>query len=263
MNCKNCNFSLRTDYSFCPDCGAKVIHERITFKGLIHDFIERYFNVDNTFIRTVTHLFRRPEMVIMGYLDGIRRKYLNPASLLAIALSLSGITLFLMKNFAWDSIDFEAVSSNVSAEVNRKLVSANMEYSSFIFLGYIPVLALTGLITMNPKQLSFAENMITAIYILANYSITLFPITTVALFLVPEYYMTISLFSLLFMLTYSIYVYWRMNSENNFSSKFARSIGFVMIYFMGFMGISMMTLIINLLRGVIKLKDFLPPGALD
>ena len=39
MQCRNCGTSLRTDYSFCPDCGAKVIRNRITIKNLLYDFL--------------------------------------------------------------------------------------------------------------------------------------------------------------------------------------------------------------------------------
>jgi len=260
MNCKNCNFSLRTDYSFCPACGAKVIHERITFKGLVHDFMERYFNIDNTFFRTITHLYTKPEVVIHGYLNGIRRKYLNPAALIAIALSLSGVVLFIMKEFAWDSIDFSAFSTSSSnAETNRKMVGANMEYSSFIFLAYIPIIALAGYLSLNGRALSFVEHIITAIYILANYSITSFFISVPAMLLVPEHYMTVSLFSLFFMMTYSLYVYWRMNDIYSPGIKMARSLIYMAIYIIGFFGTSILTLIINLLTGVIDPQDLLPP----
>ena len=63
MNCKNCNSTLRTDYSFCPDCGAKVVRQRITNKSLIYDFLERYFNLDNTFLKTIWHMLIKPEEV--------------------------------------------------------------------------------------------------------------------------------------------------------------------------------------------------------
>ncbi|MCF7568510.1 hypothetical protein L3X37_09050 [Sabulilitoribacter arenilitoris] len=49
MNCRNCNNTLRTDFSFCPDCGSKIIRNRLTPKSLTYDFLERYFNLDNTF----------------------------------------------------------------------------------------------------------------------------------------------------------------------------------------------------------------------
>lgn len=60
MTCKNCDARLRTDYLYCPACGAKVIRNRITIKNLWTDFLERYFNLDNTFIRTVVHLTTTP-----------------------------------------------------------------------------------------------------------------------------------------------------------------------------------------------------------
>ena len=42
MNCKNCDLPLRTDYSFCSNCGAKVIRNRLTLKNLWYDFTERF-----------------------------------------------------------------------------------------------------------------------------------------------------------------------------------------------------------------------------
>ncbi len=27
MNCKNCQTPQRTDFKYCPNCGAKVIHQ--------------------------------------------------------------------------------------------------------------------------------------------------------------------------------------------------------------------------------------------
>ena len=259
MNCKNCKFSLRTDYSYCPACGAKVIHERITFRGLIHDFMERYFNVDNTLVRTLVHLYTKPEVVIQGYLNGIRRKYLNPASLLAIALTLSGLSLFIMKNYAWDLIDFGLMSNNIDEATNRRMVASNLEFSSFIFLAYVPIIALAGLLSFNGKNLSFVEHIITTIYLLANYSIAIFFFTVACMFLAPKYYLYASMVSITFMMLYSLYVYWRLNDNFNSGIKLARSLMFMVLFLFGFFGVSLLTMIINLLTGVIEFKDFLPP----
>lgn len=77
--------------------------------------------------------------------------------------------------------------------------------------------------------------------------------------LVPEQYMTVSLFSLFFMMTYSLYVYWRMNDTYSPGIKMARSLIYMAIYIIGFFGTSILTLIINLLTGVIDPQDLLPP----
>ena len=259
MKCKNCQFALRTDYSFCPSCGAKVIHERITFKGLFHDFLERYFNVDNTLFRTMRHMFTQPETVILGYLDGIRRKYLNPASLLAIALTLSGISLFIMKKYAWENIDFDTFNNgSLNPEVNERMAAANMELSNFIFLAYVPIIAFAGFSTFNVRRLSFVEHLITCIYILGSWSITLFFIATPAMLLIPDNYLTVSLLSILAMALFSLYVYWRINASFSIGTKLGRSILFLFLFTFGFFGTSMVTMIINILTGVISLQDFIP-----
>lgn len=84
MHCKNCSNNLRTDYSFCSVCGAKVVKQRITNKSLVYDFLERYFNLDNTFLKTIKHMLIKPEKVCGGYISGLRKRYLNPLRMLAI-----------------------------------------------------------------------------------------------------------------------------------------------------------------------------------
>ena len=94
MTCKNCEAALRTDYAFCPGCGAKAAPNRLTFKGLFTDILERFFDLDNSFYRTLKSMTVRPELVIGGYIDGMRRRFLHPMSYLGIVLGLSGFLFF-------------------------------------------------------------------------------------------------------------------------------------------------------------------------
>ncbi|MGB5653160.1 MAG: hypothetical protein WBM56_04945, partial [Robiginitalea sp.] len=74
MTCKNCETSLRTDFMFCPACGSKTDAGRITFKKLWADVKERFFDLDNTFFRTVKTMTIRPEEVVGLDIDGVRRR---------------------------------------------------------------------------------------------------------------------------------------------------------------------------------------------
>lgn len=120
MNCKNCANSLQTDYSFCPDCGAKVIRNRLTIKNLLSDITERYFNLDNTFLRTFLHLFTKPDVVINGYVNGTRRKYLNPISYFGIALMLAGFLMFFMRKVFDFEMDLDAFDQGMNPEFTKK-----------------------------------------------------------------------------------------------------------------------------------------------
>ncbi|WP_281542620.1 DUF3667 domain-containing protein [Maribacter aestuarii] len=114
MECKNCSNQLRTDYSFCPDCGAKVIRNRLTVKNLWYDATERFFNVDNTFLITFKHLFTKPDEVIAGYINGVRKKYLNPISYFTIAITMGGLFVYLMSEFFPDALSYQFQNVDVN-----------------------------------------------------------------------------------------------------------------------------------------------------
>ena len=78
MNCKNCEISLTGTDDFCKNCGAKVIKNRLTLKNLFLHISETFFNYDNKLLKTILHLFTKPEYVIDSYVNGVRKKYINP-----------------------------------------------------------------------------------------------------------------------------------------------------------------------------------------
>ncbi len=98
MNCKTCNSSLRSDFRYCPHCGAKVIKNRLTLQNVWQDLSFQVFNLDNTFLKTFRHMFSKPETVIESFVSGARKKYMNPISFFAIAITLSGLMFYVLVN---------------------------------------------------------------------------------------------------------------------------------------------------------------------
>lgn len=80
MDCKNCNIPLTVTDDFCRSCGAKVIRNRLTLKNLFAHITETFFNYDNKLLKTILHLFTKPDYVIDSYVKGVRKKYINPIS---------------------------------------------------------------------------------------------------------------------------------------------------------------------------------------
>ncbi len=93
MNCKNCNHPLNDDAFFCEHCGAKVIKNRITLRSLLSEAITSIFGWDNKYFFTVRTMFARPGILLREYIDGTRKKYMNPIGFLVIGLTI-GIFLF-------------------------------------------------------------------------------------------------------------------------------------------------------------------------
>ena len=89
MNCKNCQKELTESDNFCNNCGAKIINERLTLKALMTDVAERLFKWDNNFFLTIRKLITHPHLVFQDYIDGVRKRFVNPFTFFAIGIAIS------------------------------------------------------------------------------------------------------------------------------------------------------------------------------
>src|SRR5690606_32831472 len=210
MTCKNCDGNLRTDYLYCPACGGKVIRNRITLKNLWFDIVDRYFNLDNTFVKTFFHLFSKPEKVIEGYLQGQRRKYLNPISYLTIAITLSGFIVFMMAKSV-GSMDFDILDVGVQTAYQEKMMGFILDFQALIFILFILLMAVAGWLCFDQKKYNFAERTTIFMYTLAHFSLFSFIPSLLVLAFAPEFYLSFSLIGSLAMLVYAGYVVKRIS----------------------------------------------------
>ena len=96
MLCKNCQNTLDIDSKFCQNCGAKVIDQRITMGHLASEMKEGFFSIDSSKpARTFIHMFTKPDEVIGGYINGVRKKYINAFGYFTLALTLSSFFFFV------------------------------------------------------------------------------------------------------------------------------------------------------------------------
>lgn len=257
MNCRNCNTHLRLEYRFCPVCGAKTEVRRITFKALTTDLVDRVFNLDNSVVRTFTGLFVKPEAVIDGYLSGLRKRYLNPVSYLGIALTLSGVILFLIQRFFKENIDFTGGVESANPEFSAKWTDIVFDFNALFFLAFLPMLALPAYLITNKVRYNLAEYTVVFIYVLAHFSIVSFPIALITLLIDPNQYLAVNQPLQVLMLLYSLYVIWRLNRYRA-GVFMARAMGFLtMATFLFFLFIIGLMLVL-FATGVFQLSDFKP-----
>lgn len=76
--CLNCGATLPKGAGWCPWCGQKVLRTLVpTFRELLSDSIETFFNIDSRIWRTVGALFR-PGALTLAWLQGKRARYYPP-----------------------------------------------------------------------------------------------------------------------------------------------------------------------------------------
>ena len=127
MNCKNCGNPLEKQEHFCGVCGGKVVTLRMTFKILFEDFSENVFGFDTRFFKTIKKTFLQPHLIITEYLDGVRKRYMNPFGFLAISAAIS---LLIYNYFADDLIRIQTSSVEVTTQLEEFERQANLDLST-------------------------------------------------------------------------------------------------------------------------------------
>ena len=169
--CINCQEPLALDQRFCSNCGGKRIYNRITWYNLFEDFIDRFLNIENAFLKTFLTLFKKPEDVIGGYLKGMRKKYLPAFSYFAVALTVAGIAAFIIKNwFMEDMIQAQTIYYSEDAAEFQKAFSSKwlkgmMDYQSLVYFAMIPMLAVfSRIVFWNYKKYNLVEHFVIYLY---------------------------------------------------------------------------------------------------
>ncbi|WP_431158855.1 DUF3667 domain-containing protein [Winogradskyella poriferorum] len=256
MNCKNCYTKLSEHDDYCRNCGGRVIRNRLSFKNLFEHISETFFNYDNKLLRTFIDLLTKPEAVIDGYVKGIRKRYVNPLSYLGIALTLSGITFFLMKKANFH-IDVDVFNQGMDEATKNKIGDMSSEYSSFFFLSYIPILVISSWLILKEVKYNFTERTVTFIYGMAEFSLMTTIPSILVMFLLPEHYMSFSFFSLLILGIYLMWLLYRLSKLKGITF-FAQILVFLFLFVILFFGFYLAITVIGFLTGELNIQDFAP-----
>ncbi|WP_178983686.1 DUF3667 domain-containing protein [Winogradskyella helgolandensis] len=175
MNCKNCNNTLKESQKFCDECGAKIIQNRLKPKVLAQQVNAQFISIDNKFLRTFIDLFKQPETVIIGYIDGTRKKYIDVLQYFAISLTLAGIQVFLITTFFKEALTFSpefiTTIENMPEQDINPMASFNPDiftkYQGLIYILGVPVSALATWLVyylFGNKRFNFTEHLVLNLY---------------------------------------------------------------------------------------------------
>jgi len=166
MNCKNCNEVLENNALFCDNCGAKIIKSRITFKFLMVELFS-VLGLDSLFFNTLKKMFLAPQEVLNEYLNGIRKRYVNPFAYLAVGAALS---LIIFNFFSEDYLKMQATVNQSQTKEIKEL--ANKDLSTIKNLSKEEFSKLKVKQQFAKKQLQYMDSW--AGFILRNFNIITF-----------------------------------------------------------------------------------------
>ena len=214
MNCKNCQFQLNESDDYCPNCGAKVIRNRLTIKNLFEHFSEQFLNYDNKFLQTFLHLFTKPEIVIQSYIDGTRKKYVNVISYFAIAITVSGLYLFILNKFFPECLELPDFMPSGQEEFQSNGMAFMQEYQSLLMMLYIPLYAIMAkMVFIGFKKYNYTELFVIFMYTQSQLSIVLAVLILLGALLGLNFYI-MSFISMPIMILYTAFCLYRLYKLN-------------------------------------------------
>lgn len=174
--CKNCGHIIHQGDKYCGNCGAKQVYQRINVSFFIQESKEVILNTDNNRpLRTFLHMFTKPHVVCQSYLNGIRKRYINPFAYITIALSLFGVFLFFFSDNFIDAINTLGTpndQNDVQVELQQKVNQFIIKYQSIVTFINIPTYALVFWIAfILHKKHNYLEHVIIVLYTSAHVSI--------------------------------------------------------------------------------------------
>lgn len=247
-HCKNCQTPLVLDQQFCSGCGAKRMHNRLNARNLLEDFTERFLNIENQFLKTFLCLFTKPEDVILGYIHGMRKRYMSAFSYFAVALTLSSLYLFVFRNWFMDEnliIFGEGFSAGASTGVSdphaidpsqafgmnmlKDFMDVIFDYQSVFSFLLIPLYAIISkLVFWNYKQFNFIEHVVIYLYAYSQTQI-ISAVLGVAFVWSSTGQMIVGLFVSVLPLLYTMYVLLKV-FDLSAGSLFLKTLFFLVIF---------------------------------
>lgn len=164
--CPNCENEFTKSY--CNNCGQKLIKGDLTIKMVLSDFVQNVFLFDTTLYKTLAGLLIHPGNLVKSYLEGKKKKYLQPFQFFLLFMTIYLIVLNFFGDILFDSINsglqIEIESDKISkVELLQTLVRKNLNILYFILT---PIIAFFIHIFYKKTKFNFAEILIFALYIM-------------------------------------------------------------------------------------------------
>lgn len=261
MNCKNCNTLFNDNYDYCFNCGGKVIRKRLSFQSLFQHFVEIFFSYDNSFLKTISHLIKKPEQVIDGYVSGVRKKYLAPFAFFTIALTISGLNFFLINKFYPDfymDLSNSMVIDERTQNINKSIIEITTEYNSLIYFLLIPFLAVISKLVFLKNKYNFTEHLVIYFYTISFFSITSVILNSIFIIGFHSYAISLNLYIYPIFFIYHCYLLKRL-FQLTFKKLIIKILIFIPIIFGLYIFISILTVVILFYTGTLNIEDFKPP----
>lgn len=254
MDCKNCESTLQPSDNYCNSCGAKVIRNPLTLKNVWEDVSAQVFNLDNTFLRTFKGLFTHPGDVVISFISGTRKRYMNPVGYFAIAVTLSGLMFFVLR----DLYGLNLTQSSINDDVDVSGMNFVFDYQGLLSYLSMPLYAfMTWILFRGKKRFNYTEHLVANAYITSQMVYLQVITYLLVLGLFPVRFDVFNFAFLFITVVYQFYVLRQMHQTKLWGTLW-RGLIYAVLLIIVMMGLGTLMVIIAILTGQMSLQDIAP-----
>lgn len=223
ISCLNCSTEFSGTY--CPNCAQKASTRRFTLRQVFSsDFLSETLNLNRGLLHTCWHLIIRPGNMVRDYLAGHRKKYFNFIGFLIILLAVEAVLWqFGHNSLAQIVLDaFKDQLAKSDSDIAMTLSIADVETvlrnQKLSFLLIVPLSALGTWLIFKRTGYSYAEHIVSIVFLLAMNTLLGFTIGLIGL--LPLEFDLFKLIYYLFsvvVLGYGLWFYWQFSQQAKYS----------------------------------------------
>lgn len=199
-------------------------------------------------------MFTKPDVVIESFISGARKKYMNPVSYFAIAITLSGLLFYVLRN--WYGISL--TQNPLNGEESGPDMDFIFDYQGLLSYLIMPIYAImTWILFLDKKKLNYTEHLVANAYVTAQTSLLQVIICLPLFGFFDINYQVFNWYALLFMIAFQFYVFKKIH-KIGIGSTILRALGYVGMFFVVMMAIGVVIAILGFVTGTLNLEDFKP-----
>ncbi|MDH3708966.1 MAG: DUF3667 domain-containing protein [Cyclobacteriaceae bacterium] len=253
-NCVNCGNP--GSGAFCANCGQKLHVSRLTLKQFGRDIMDRVLGLEGMLPRTMKGLFTNPGSVIREYVEGNRKKYVNPVSYYFVMFGIYLLLLTMLNIDLADMVDAKGIQDSMTGAVGNGEVSseqAEMQaaiqkqaFKNIQFLGMLqfPFIAMFATIFFRKSGYNFMENIILPFYAYGH--LVILNITAALVFKATGYYnIAIGFIVSVGYLTWTAITFYKPNN------KFLGGLKMVLVFLLSYIGFMILMALVGFVVGLI------------
>lgn len=134
IECLNCKQPISDNDNFCSNCGQVNDELPLSIKQFISEFFAGFFSFDSRFLKTFVPLLFKPGKVSKDYIEGKRRRYVNP-----FQLYLHVTILFFLVLGLFMAIEGYKISEDSIGELDNSSIVTSIDSLNNNDLNNIPL----------------------------------------------------------------------------------------------------------------------------